>query len=43
MRDYGNRSDAVRYFQKRSGDSGHIEDLKRPGKNRERFRVLRLR
>ena len=37
------RRDAVRPFEERTDEPGHVEDLKRSGKDCERFRVFRLR
>ena len=43
VRHDGHPRRAVRLFEERAGDPGHVEDLERPGKDGERLGVLRLR
>ena len=43
VRHDGDPRRAVRLFEKRPGDPGHVEDLERPRKDGERLGVLRLR
>lgn len=43
VRDDRDRRDGVRRVEERSDQARHVEDFERPGKDRERFGMFRLR